>query len=628
MADNEIPLSIDYTSRDFYSLKSDLIKRVQQRVNVDGKQWDGADPSDFGVVMIEAFAHVGDLVNYYIDRVANENFLLTATQRQSLLDLAATYGYEVSGYRQAETNASFTNPTDVDMLVPAGTQLTTSVVTSVNMVEYTTELTFTVVEDVVVPASEDGVVAGQAVGVLVHGEDISHRPENFANPDDPQDIAGELIGTSTGLANQTWILSSNQIVDGSIRIFVKNGDYYTEWRRTDHLADENSNAPVYEARFDENNYWTITFGDNIAGAIPTIYEPIKAVYYIGGGPEANIDANKVFVVSSIPQNSGVTGTDLVGLGVENIDKGVNGENPESNDSIRKQAPKAISTLNRAVTLKDYENLTLAISGVGKAGAYATSPNAISLYVGPIESDTSTNYYPGFNPANTAPTSGWYSLKEDVESGLEDKTQIGTTVSVLPPLYSPVVCEVQYSKYPQYDYAVLARQVKFALIYGLGYNFTEFKEVIYPSDLEARITAIEGIRNVKVLKLYREGASSALTTLSATQGELFVFNEDGVLPYIAAGLSNVVFAGSAGTLSPEFVSTTFTYTLTGHASNTITVTPTVPDSTSTIKVNGTTVASGSASGSISTPSAATTVITVVVTSADATLSNTYTISVVR
>jgi hypothetical protein len=430
------------------------------------------------------------------------------------------------------------------------------------------------------------------------------------------------------LANQTLVLSSNQIVDGSIRIFIRNGDYYTEWRRVTHLADENSNAPVFEARFDENNFWTITFGDNIAGAIPTIYEPIKAIYYVGGGPEANIDSGKPFFVTSVPASSGITTSDLVGLTVVNSEKATGGENPESNDSIRKQAPKAISALNRAVTLTDYQNLTLAISGVGKAGAYAVSPNAISLYVGPQVSDTSQDYFPGFNASNEAPTSNWYSLKSDVEAGLEDKTQIGTTVSVLPPLYSPVICEIQYAKYPQYDAAVLARQVKFALIYGLGYNFIDFKEVIYPSDIEARINAIEGIRNVKVLKLYRDGASSALTTLSATQGELFVFNEEGVLPYIAAGLSNVVFAGSAGTLSPEFVSTTFTYTLTGHASNTITVTPTVPDSTSTIKVNGTTVASGSASGSISTPSAATTVITVVVTSADATLSNTYTISVVR
>ena len=625
MADNETPVSIDYTSRDFYSIKSDLIKRVQKRVNVDGKQWEGTDPSDFGVAMVEAFAHVGDVVNYYIDRVANENFLLTATQRQSLLDLAATYGYEVAGYRQATLDASFTNSGEDDLLVPAGTQVVTSVVTSVNMVNYTTELIFTVANDVTVPGAT-GAVAGQADGILVHGEDVSLRSANLADPDNPQDIDGELVGTSTGLANQTWVLSSNQIVDGSIRIFVRNGDYYTEWRRVAHLADENSNAPVFEARFDENNYWTITFGDDIAGAIPTLYEPIKAVYYVGGGPEANIDTGNHFHVTSVPQSSGILLGDLSGVSIVSTTKGVNGENPESNDSIRSQAPKAISTLNRAVTLVDYENLALAIAGVGKAGAYATSPNAISLYVGPQVSDTSQDYFPGFDGANTSPTTSWYVLQDVVADGMVDKTQIGTTVSVLPPLYSPVTVQVQYSKYPQYDNEVLARRVKFAIVYGLGYNFLNFKDIIYPSDLEARISAIEGIRNVKVLKLHRTADSAALSTLSATQGELFVFKDANVLPYIAAGLSNLTFSGS-GTLSPTFSSTTLSYTLTGHATSTITITPTAPDSTSTIKVNGVTVTSGSASGSISTPTGTTT-ITVVVTSADATISNTYTISVVR
>lgn len=625
MADNEIPLSIDYTSRDFYSIKSDLIKRVQKRVNVDGKQWEGTDPADFGVAMIEAFAHVGDVVNYYIDRVANENFLLTATQRQSLLDLATTYGYEVAGYRQATLSASFTNPGEDDLLVPAGTQFTTNVVTNVNMVSYTTELIFTLVDDVTIPAAVDA-VPGQVEGILVHGEDVSQRAANLADPDNPQDIDGELVGTSTGLANQSWVLSSNQIVDGSIRIFVRNGDYYTEWRRVAHLADETSTAPVFEARFDENNYWTITFGDDISGAVPTIYEPIKAVYYVGGGPEANIDTGNHFHVYTVPQTSGVTVGDLANISVVNTTKGTNGENPESNDSIRTLAPKAISTLTRAVTLADYENLAASISGVGKAGAYATSPNAVSLYVGPQVSDTSQDYFPGFDGSNTTPTTSWYVLKDTVEEGLSTRTQIGTSVSVLPPLYSPVTVEVQYSKYPQYDNEVIARRIKFALVYGLGYNFVNFKDLIYPSDLEARISGIEGIRNVKVLKLHRTADSSALSTLSAAQGELFVFKDANVFPYIAGGLSNLTFSGS-GALSPVFSSTTLSYTLTGHSTTTITITPTVPDSTSTIKVNGVTVTSGSASGSISTPTGTTT-ITVVVTSGDETISNTYTISVIR
>jgi hypothetical protein len=102
---SNLPISVDYTGRDYYALRQQLIERVQARV-VD---WKGNDPSDFGLALIEAFSYMGDLVNYYIDRVANESFILTATQRESLLNLAAMYGYIPAGYVSAATTLSMSS---------------------------------------------------------------------------------------------------------------------------------------------------------------------------------------------------------------------------------------------------------------------------------------------------------------------------------------------------------------------------------------------------------------------------------------------------------------------------------------------------------------------------------------
>jgi hypothetical protein len=61
---SNIPVSIDYTSRDYYALREDLINLVKSRVNSgSSKQWSGEDPSDFGLALIEAFANIGDLTN-------------------------------------------------------------------------------------------------------------------------------------------------------------------------------------------------------------------------------------------------------------------------------------------------------------------------------------------------------------------------------------------------------------------------------------------------------------------------------------------------------------------------------------------------------------------------------------
>ena len=97
MAINEIPLTIDYTSRDYEALREELVARIKERI----PEWNGADNSDFGVVLAEAFAYLGDVANYYIDRIANESFLSTATQRESILAIAETAEDDPGGDRRA-----------------------------------------------------------------------------------------------------------------------------------------------------------------------------------------------------------------------------------------------------------------------------------------------------------------------------------------------------------------------------------------------------------------------------------------------------------------------------------------------------------------------------------------------
>jgi uncharacterized repeat protein (TIGR02543 family) len=85
--------------------------------------------------------------------------------------------------------------------------------------------------------------------------------------------------------------------------------------------------------------------------------------------------------------------------------------------------------------------------------------------------------------------------------------------------------------------------------------------------------------------------------------------------------------SAGTLSPTFASSTTSYTASvSNATTSITVTPTRSQENATITVNGTAVASGSASGGISLNVGANT-ITVIGTAQDGT-TTTYTITVTR
>ncbi|WP_292423965.1 cadherin-like beta sandwich domain-containing protein, partial [Methanoregula sp.] len=86
--------------------------------------------------------------------------------------------------------------------------------------------------------------------------------------------------------------------------------------------------------------------------------------------------------------------------------------------------------------------------------------------------------------------------------------------------------------------------------------------------------------------------------------------------------------SQGTLSPTFASSTVTYTdSVANSVTSMTVTPTVNTAGATVKVNGNTVASGSASSAISL-SVGSNTITVVVTAPDGTTTQNYVITVTR
>src|SRR5437899_7064643 len=89
------------------------------------------DPGDFTFGLIDAWASVADVLSFYQERIANESFLRTATERRSLAGLAELVGYVPQPGVAASTWLAFTimqapgtpgSPsTAVD--IPAGTRV-------------------------------------------------------------------------------------------------------------------------------------------------------------------------------------------------------------------------------------------------------------------------------------------------------------------------------------------------------------------------------------------------------------------------------------------------------------------------------------------------------------------------
>ena len=125
---NFVP-QVDYTSRDYASIREDLINLIP----LYAPDWVSRDPADFGIILLEMFSYMGDLLNYYVDRASNEAFLSTASQRDSILKIASVLGYTPTDSIPATVTLTFSNSTGASMVVPANTQVaTTTVVNGVN----------------------------------------------------------------------------------------------------------------------------------------------------------------------------------------------------------------------------------------------------------------------------------------------------------------------------------------------------------------------------------------------------------------------------------------------------------------------------------------------------------------
>jgi predicted phage baseplate assembly protein len=66
------------------------------------------DDDDFTIALIDAWAVVADIVAFYQERIANESYLRTATERQSIINLARLIGYELRPGVAATADLAFT----------------------------------------------------------------------------------------------------------------------------------------------------------------------------------------------------------------------------------------------------------------------------------------------------------------------------------------------------------------------------------------------------------------------------------------------------------------------------------------------------------------------------------------
>jgi predicted phage baseplate assembly protein len=115
---------------------------------------------------------------------------------------------------------------------------------------------------------------------------------------------------------------------------------------------------VYTTRIDDDGSTVVQFGDGVHGArLPTGQENVRATYRKGVGTAGNVKAGQLTTLLIRP----------LGLkAAQNPVPAVGGDDPEPRDGARDNAPLQVRTLDRVVSLLDYEDFARAYSGIAKA----------------------------------------------------------------------------------------------------------------------------------------------------------------------------------------------------------------------------------------------------------------------
>ena len=97
--------TFNYAARDYDTIKTDLLARAERVM----PEWTDRDSSDFGMLLVDLWSAMGDVLHYYADRAATEAFLETATQRESVLSIANLLDYTPEGRAQATGTVTVAN---------------------------------------------------------------------------------------------------------------------------------------------------------------------------------------------------------------------------------------------------------------------------------------------------------------------------------------------------------------------------------------------------------------------------------------------------------------------------------------------------------------------------------------
>ena len=315
--------NLQITSLDFDALKQNFLTYLQSQSTFQDYNFEGSALN----TLVDLLTYNTQYNAYYLNMVANEMFLDSATQRASVVSHAKLLDYTPkSAIAPTSTvNITFNNVTTSSLTLPAYSIFSSSAINGVNY-------TF--------------------VNPEAYTVNTSSNTATFTNVEIKQGVPASYTYTVNSTSNPNYIFEiPDATVDTStLQVIVQgsssNAAYQIFTPATDYLILDYT-SPVYFLQETLTGNYQISFGDGILGQQLTDGN-IITINYISTEGSSAAGANSFVLMQTV---SGFTPSS-----VSSVTPASQGSDKESINSIKYNAPKSYATQGRAVTKDDYITL--------------------------------------------------------------------------------------------------------------------------------------------------------------------------------------------------------------------------------------------------------------------------------
>lgn len=424
-----------------------------------------------------------------MDQIKNDSFLATVTNRASLQRILEPFGYQLGESTAAAADVTFVlEEAHPEYTIPQGTKLSTLSVDNEQPVIFET-------------AADKLVSAGVITTTVscIQGETI----------------VNEAIGSSDGSTNQRYRISRRPVVWQSESVEVFDGNAWNGWTRISNFVDSTSSDTHYRIEVDADGSYWIVFGNGVTGAVPQRgTSNVRCSYRHGGGIIGNVGAETITeLVDSVMYIESLS----------NVLPASGGTDRETIEHGRLFGPATSRTLQRGVSLSDFETLAVAFSSTSQ-GAIAT---ARAFVAG------------GYNVhVMIVPRSGGYptaTLKTELQAHLEAKRVACMNVAVVDPVYELVNIDATIYPFANYSADAVVQEVRTRLVNYISPSYQDpdtglyphgFGRDIYVSDIYRIIDETPGVDHVTldepaadvIIQDYRIANIGSLTLSVTSAGE--------------------------------------------------------------------------------------------------------------